>query len=162
MNYYLIEWVKQDITRSKNISRQNWNGIRDCDQIQDENSISFEPFIELKNLIGISQFADRSKQTDEFSGKALKSIINLSGGNSDLINDLKVDDDKSMIELCVEITERIVNTKKKTIIVIEDLHWIDPESYSFLKLFIKTINRNEFVRKNTCLILTLRDDEFSN
>jgi hypothetical protein len=142
----------------------NWNWYYgDCDQIQDENSISFEPFIEaFRNLLGISQYSDRSKQADEFSGKALKSIIDLSGGNSDIINDLKVDDDKSMIELCVEISELIVKTKKKTIIVIEDLHWIDPESYSFLKLFIKTINRNEFVRKNTCLILTLRDDSFNN
>ena len=103
---------------------------------KDENSISFEPFIEaFRNLLGISQYADRSKKADEFSGKALKSIIDLSGGNSDIINDLKVDDDKSMIELCVEISELIVNKKKKkTIIVIEDLHWIDP-SYSFLKLF---------------------------
>ena len=40
----------------------------------------------------------------------------------------------------------------------EDLHWIDPESYSFLKLFVQMINRNAFLRGNMCIILSIRND----
>lgn len=38
----------------------------------------------------------------------------------------------------------------------EDIHWIDPESYSFLKLFIQMINRNKFLRGNMCIIFSMR------
>ena len=38
----------------------------------------------------------------------------------------------------------------------EDLHWIDPESYSFLRLFIQMVNRNSFLRGNMCIIFTTR------
>ena len=52
--------------------------------------------------------------------------------------------------------------KNKTVFVMEDLHWIDPESYAFLKHFIKTINRSDFIRKNMCIVLTIRNDEVNN
>ncbi len=44
----------------------------------------------------------------------------------------------------------------------EDLHWIDPQSYAFSKHFIKTINRSDFIRKNMCIVLTIRNDELNN
>ena len=64
--------------------------------------------------------------------------------------------------MCVEIIDKIAASKKKTVFVMEDLHWIDPHSYDFLKKFIETISRNEFVRGNLCIILTLRDDTLNN
>ena len=38
----------------------------------------------------------------------------------------------------------------------EDVHWIDPETLTLLKHFIKTVNRNPFLRKNLCIIITVR------
>ena len=67
-----------------------------------------------------------------------------------------------MTDICVEIAEKLETNKNKTVFIMEDLHWIDPESYVFLKHFIKTINRNEFIRGNLCIILTLRNDEVFN
>jgi DNA-directed RNA polymerase subunit L len=67
-----------------------------------------------------------------------------------------------MTEICVEIAEKLESSKNKTVFVMEDLHWIDPESYAFLKHFIKTVNRNDFIRKNMCIILTIRNDEVNN
>ena len=58
--------------------------------------------------------------------------------------------------------EKLELSKNKTVFVMEDLHWIDPESYAFLKHFIKTVNRNDFIRKNMCIILTIRNDEVNN
>ena len=40
----------------------------------------------------------------------------------------------------------------------EDLHWIDPESYVFLMKFIEMVNRNKFLRGNTCIILSIREE----
>lgn len=44
----------------------------------------------------------------------------------------------------------------------EDLHWIDPESYELLKLFIQVVNRNRFARANLTIVLTIREDGFAN
>ena len=38
----------------------------------------------------------------------------------------------------IKLTEKTLElNKNKTVFVMEDLHWIDPESYAFLKHFIK-------------------------
>ena len=36
----------------------------------------------------------------------------------------------------------------------EDVHWIDPETLTLLRHFIKTVNRNTYLRKNLCIIIT--------
>ena len=40
----------------------------------------------------------------------------------------------------------------------EDIHWIDPETLTLLKHFIKTVNRNTYLRKNLCIIITVRSN----
>jgi hypothetical protein len=135
----------------------------DCDEIQDENSVSFEPFLEaFKDLLKVEEFVDRSVQMESISGDAVKALADIAGGPSDMINDFKRDDSLSMTEICVEIAEKLEVNKNKTVFVMEDLHWIDPESYAFLKHFIKTVNRNDFIRKNLCIVLTIRNDEANN
>ena len=135
----------------------------DCDEIQDENSVSFEPFLEaFKDLLKVEEFVDRSVQMESISGDAVKALADIAGGPSDMINEFKRDDNLSMTEICVEIAEKLEVNKNKTVFVMEDLHWIDPESYAFLKHFIKTVNRNDFIRKNLCIVLTIRNDEVNN
>ena len=135
----------------------------DCDEIQDENSVSFEPFLEaFKDLLNVEEFVDRSTQMESISGEAVKALADIAGGSSDLISDFKRDNSRTMTEIGVEIAEKLELNKNKTVFVMEDLHWIDPESYAFLKHFIKTINRSDFIRKNMCIVLTIRNDEVNN
>ena len=153
-----LEEAKEIFTKNK------WNWYYgDCDEIQDENTISFEPFIEaFKDLLKVQEFTDRSQHMENISGDAIKAMADITGAGSDMISELKRDENRSMTEICVEIAEKLEASKNKTVFVMEDLHWIDPESYAFLKHFIKTINRNEFIRGNLCIILTLRNDQVSN
>jgi hypothetical protein len=148
----------------KTFTENDWKWYYgDCDKIQDENSVSFEPFLEaFKNLLKVEEFVDRSLQMESISGDAVKAITDIAGGPSDMINDFKRDESLTMTEICVEIAEKLESSKNKTVFVMEDLHWIDPESYAFLKHFIKTVNRNDFIRKNMCIILTIRNDEVNN
>ena len=62
-----------------------------------------------------------------------------------------------MTETCIEIINKLEGKKNKLVFVLEDLHFIDPETYSFLKHFIKIANNNDFLRKSICIVLTLRD-----
>ncbi len=142
----------------------NWNWCYgDCDEIQDENAISFEPFTEaFADLLKGGGLTDRAQDMEEKMRKGTKMVADISGAGAEIINEFKRDENRSMEDMCVEIIDKIAASKKKTVFVMEDLHWIDPHSYDFLKKFIETISRNEFVRGNLCIILTLRDDTLNN
>jgi hypothetical protein len=145
-------------------TQNNWNWYYgDCDEMQDENSVSFEPFLEaFKDLLNIEEFTDRSQHMENLSGDAVKAIADISGAGSDMISELKRDENKSMTEICIEILDKLEASQNKTVFVMEDLHWIDPESYAFLKHFMKTVNRSEFIRKNLCIVLTTRNDKLNS
>ena len=139
----------------------NWNWYYgDCDEIQGKDAISFEPFIEaFKTILRVNEFTDRSKQMESLSGDAVKVMAGLTGVGTELISDYQRDESRSMTEICIEIAEKLELSSNKTVFVLEDIHWIDPESYIFLKHFIKTINRNEFIKGNLCVVLTIRNDD---
>ena len=132
----------------------------DCDEIQGETAISFEPFLEaFKRLLKIDEFTNRGEQMESTMGSAVNmgaAIIDVD--TSAFVKDYERDgSQKPMTEICIDIIDKLESLDKKTVFVMEDLHWIDPESYSFLKHFIDIINNNKFLRGNLCIILTLRD-----
>ena len=134
----------------------------DCDEIQGENSVSFEPFLEaFSDLLNIKEFSSRHDIIESQKG-VISSAISLTGVNSDFITDYKRGDQKPMTEICVDIIDRLEALDKKTVFVLEDLHWIDPESYEFLKHFIDIVNNNDFLRGNMCIILTFREGVETN
>ena len=63
---------------------------------------------------------------------------------------------KTMNEISLAIMDKLVSSDKKVLFVMEDVHWIDPETLTLLKHFIKTVNRNSFLRQNMCIIITVR------
>ena len=131
----------------------------DCDEIQDEGAISFEPFLEaFGKKLNISQFSNRGEQIDRLKDSAIAagSVV---GVNTDILTDYERDNQKSMTETCIEIIDRLEEEGKKSVFILEDLHFIDPETYSFLKHFIMLINNNKFLRKSICIVLSLRNGE---
>ena len=136
--------------------KNNWEVYYgDCDEIQDENAVSFEPFLQaFSRLIG-ENWNSRSESTD----KITKGIINIATDKVGIpleIADLNNSSTKTMNEISLEIIEKLTNIDKKVLFVMEDIHWIDPETLTLLKHFIKTVNRNHFLRKNLCIIITVR------
>ena len=69
----------------------NWNWYYgDCDEMQDENSVSFEPFLEaFKELLTIEEFTDRSQHMETHMRR--KAIADISVG-ADMISELKEDE----------------------------------------------------------------------
>jgi hypothetical protein len=134
----------------------------DCDEIQNDTSPSFEPFLEaFKDLLHIDAFSDRGKQLDSVVGSALEAGATLLP--SDPTSFIKPYDRSSterMTETCIEIIDTLEKKGKDFIFVMEDLHWIDPESYELLKLFIQVINRNKFARSKATILLTIRESDF--
>ena len=131
----------------------------DCDEIQDESAKSFEPFLEaFGKKLNISQFSNRGEQIDKLKDSAIAAGSAV-GVNTDILTDYERDNQKSMTETCIEIIDRLEEEGKKSVFILEDLHFIDPETYSFLKHFITIINNNPFLRKSICIVLSLRNGE---
>lgn len=134
----------------------NWNVFYgDCDEIQDDTAVSFEPFLQaFSRLIG-ETWNSRSESTD----KITKGIINIATDSTGIpleITNFNSSTKKTMNEISLEIIDKLTKINKKVLFVMEDVHWIDPETLTLLKHFIKTVNRNPFLRKNLCIIITVR------
>lgn len=134
----------------------------DCDEIQNDSSPSFEPFLEaFKNLLHIDVFADRGKQLDNVVGSALEAGATLLPADpTSFIKPYDRSSTERMTETCIEIIDTLEKKGKDFIFVMEDLHWIDPESYELFKLFIQVINRNKFARSKATILLTIRESDF--
>ena len=137
--------------------QNNWDVFYgDCNEIQDDNAVSFGPFLQaFRRLIG-ENWKSRSESTD----KMAKGIIKIASEIIDIDNAIDYgvlsSAEKNMNEISLEIIDGLTNINKKVLFVMEDVHWIDPETLTLLKHFIKTINRNLFLRKHLCIIITVR------
>ena len=131
----------------------------DCDELQGENAISYEPFLEgFKELLKIEEFTNRGEKMEKSMGKAVNIGAAIMDIDASFIGEYERNTERSISEMCIEIIDKLESRKNKTIFVMEDLHWIDPESYAFLIKFIEMVNRNKFLRGNTCIILSIREE----
>ena len=142
----------------KSFEKNNWKVfIGDCDEIQDENKVSFEPFLEaFSGLIG-EDWNSRTESTD----KITKGIINIASDKAGIpinFSDFNNSSEKTMNEISLEILDKLTIINKKVLFIMEDIHWIDPETLTLLKHFIKTVNRNTFLRKNLCILISVRSE----
>ncbi len=129
----------------------------DCDEVQDEGAISFEPFLEaFGKLLKIDKFSNRGDNVEQMKDSTV-ALAGTVGVNTDIVTDFERDQQKSMTETCIEIIDKLEDVDKKMVFVLEDLHWVDPETYSFLKHFIQLVNNNEFLRRSICIVLSLRN-----
>ncbi|MDC0117876.1 AAA family ATPase [bacterium] len=131
----------------------------DCDELQGESAISYEPFLEgFKELLKIEEFTNRGEKMEKSMGKAVNIGAAIMDIDASFIGDYERNTERSISEMCIEIIDKLESRKNKTIFVMEDLHWIDPESYAFLNKFIEMINRNKFLRGNMCIVLSIREE----
>jgi len=131
----------------------------DCDELQGESAISYEPFLEgFKELLKIEEFTNRGEKMEKSMGKAVNIGAAIMDIDASFIGDYERNTERSISEMCIEIIDKLESRKNKTIFVMEDLHWIDPESYVFLNKFIEMINRNKFLRGNMCIVLSIREE----
>ncbi len=131
----------------------------DCDELQGENAVSYEPFLEgFKELLKIEAFSNRGERMEKSMGKAVNVGAAIIDIDTSFIGGYERNSERSITEMCIEIIDKLESRKNKTIFIMEDLHWIDPESYAFLNKFIEMINRNKFLRGNMCIILSIREE----
>jgi len=134
----------------------------DCDEVQKDMSPSFEPFLEaFKGLLAIEEFSDRGEHLDSVIGSAVEiGATLLPADPSGFIKSYNRTSAEKMTETCIQIIDNLEKKGKNLVFVMEDLQWIDSESYELFKLFIKVINRNKFARSKVTILLSIREDDF--
>ena len=133
----------------------------DCDEIQDENTPSYEPFLQaFQQLLKVDSFTNRSNSVDESIGNTVIDFIDNVSPVSSFIPDHDSSSQGSMVDIAIEIAEKLERKKHKILFILEDLHWIDPESYAFLKTFVKVANRSTFLRKNMAILISIRSHKY--
>ena len=145
-----------------NFEQNKWNiYYGDCNETQDDDAASFEPFMEaFRGLIG-ETWNSRSESTDKIA-KGILSIasdttgISIPHTNFSSSAEKTKRENQNLNEISLEIVDKLTTNNKKVLFVMEDVHWIDPETLTLLKHFIETVNRNSFLRENLCIIITVR------
>ena len=136
----------------------------DCDETQNVETPSFEPFLEaFKELLEVDGFSDRGEHINTVVGSAVEIGASLLPSDPTvLLKPYTRSSDERMTETCIEIIEKLEKRGKNLVFVMEDMHWIDSESYALFKLFIQVINRNTFARSKITILLTIREDRFTS
>ena len=111
----------------------------DCDEIQDEAAISFEPFLEAFSEILGETWNSRSETTDKLT-KGLMDAASDRVGIPLGISEYSSSSKKTMNEISLEIMDKLTSSNKKVLFIMEDIHWIDPETLTLLKHFNLPIN----------------------
>ena len=136
----------------------------DCDETQNIETPSFEPFLEaFKDLLEVDGFSDRGEHINTVVGSAVEIGASLLPSDPKiLLKPYARSSDERMTETCIEIIEKLEKRGKNLVFVMEDMHWIDSESYALFKLFVQVINRNTFARSKVTILLTIREDRFTS
>tara|TARA_B110000977_G_scaffold184578_1_gene248494 strand:- start:1679 stop:6565 length:4887 start_codon:yes stop_codon:yes gene_type:complete len=147
------------IQSKKYFIEEGWEWFyADCDEVQADNLIAFEPFTEaFSGLLNQEKLIDRSEKIDKITSDIVNTAIDSSIRINPLTN-YKSNSENTINNICLEITERLDKLDGNIVFVMEDLHWIDSETLSFLKHFIKTVNRYENLRKKISIVLTIRNN----
>lgn len=135
----------------------------DCDEYNNDNTPSFEPFLQaFKSLLLIDEFSDRRERLGENLNNTIEFGSSfLHTDPSKLLYSKERTQVEKMTETCLEILDLLNKKNKKILFILEDLHWVDSETYELLKLFIKIANRNDTARANLNILLSIREDNYN-
>lgn len=145
------------------LQSKNWY-YGDCNETQESNEMSFEPFVEaFGSILGIDKMEDRGNVL----GAGMESILKKTAGTlneaaAEILTHKKRDDMRSISEYCNAIAEELEKRNEPTVFILEDLHWIDIESRNFLTRFLKIVSMGKHfpnVANNLKIIFTIRSGQ---
>ncbi len=133
----------------------------DCNEIQEENEVHFEPFVQaLAAEIGIKNFVNSREQISSKTSMLQPLLENSPIALDSFLDANYTNATKTLKEHCYMVAQELENKKFKGVLVIEDLQWIDAESREFLVNLLKIIsNKAQFkqLKTNFSILLTIRE-----
>ena len=133
----------------------------DCNEIQEENEIHFEPFVQaFGSEIGIKNFVNSREQISNKTSMLQPLLESSPIALDNFLDSSYINASKTLKEHCYMVALELEKRQFKGVLVIEDLQWIDAESKEFLINLLRIIsNKSQFkqLKANFSILLTIRE-----
>lgn len=149
----LMEEVQQRLTHSN----EQWHlFFGDCDEVQEEGHLAFEPFVEaFGEFLSITEVGDRTAQLDAI-GQSMFSKLTDVGPVPVELDAVAHDAKQSLEDFALHLIERLEKEDGRMILILDDAQWMDSDTYRLLKVYWGMVNRSPKLKGRFKLLLTHR------
>jgi hypothetical protein len=134
-----------------------WNVFfGDCDEVQDEGHLVFEPFVEAFGaFLNIEEIQDRTAAFDAIGQSVFGAIADVAPVPVE-IGAVEQDVKQSLEDFAMHLVERLEKTPGFMLLILDDLQWLDADSKRLLEVFWGMVSRNPNLSGRMKLICTYR------
>lgn len=149
----LMEEVQQRLAHSN----ERWQlFFGDCDEVQEEGHLAFEPFVEaFGEFLSITEVEDRTAQLDAI-GQSVFSKLTDAGPVPLELDAVAHDAKQSLEDFALHLIERLEKENGRMLLILDDAQWMDSDTHRLLKVFWGMITRSPKLKGRFKLLLTYR------
>ena len=126
----------------------------DCDEVQDEGHLAFEPFVEaFGEFLGIQEVGDRTAEMDALAQSAMSTVAE--GGLPVGMKGVDRDASRIIEEFAQLLVDKLNKMDKKVLVVFDDVHWMNSETQQLLEVFWNLAAK---LKPRLKVLLTFRTD----
>ena len=131
----------------------------DCDEIQEEGHLAFEPFVEaFGDFLSITEVGDRTAQFDSI-GQSVFSAVAEAAPIPLGFEGVEENVTQSLEDFALYLIDRLEKIQGKSLLILDDAQWMDVDTQQLLEKFMGMVSRNANLRGRLKLILTCREAE---
>lgn len=134
-----------------------WNVFfGDCDEVQDEGHLAFEPFVEAFGVfLNIEEIQDRTAAFDAIGQSVFGAIADVAPVPVEM-GAVEQDVKQSLEDFAMHLVERLEKAPGSMLLILDDLQWLDADSKRLLEVFWGMVSRNPNLSGRMKLICTYR------
>ena len=134
-----------------------WNVFfGDCDEVQDEGHLAFEPFVEAFGaFLNIEEIQDRTAAFDAIGQSVFGAIADVAPVPVEM-GAMEQDVKQSLEDFAMHLVERLEKAPGSMLLILDDLQWLDADSMRLLEVFWGMVSRNPNLSGRMKLICTYR------
>ena len=143
-------FIKEFILKPLHIEAENTAALDfvsfygDCDEFQDGNTVPYEPFVQaFETIIGKEGTSNKGEKSMDSIFEKLSKIENLgvlkSFTGDDTVNEVKYEQ-QDLLKVIITVIDKLTDPGF-TVIVFDDIQWIDNKSFELLKALTKELGR---------------------
>jgi hypothetical protein len=133
--------------------------IGDCDELQEEGHLAFEPFVEaFGKLLNIDEVSDRSEIIDALGQSALSAVADV-GPIAINLKPVEENNQRSLVDFSMQLVDHLEKTKGNILFILDDVQWMDDDSKKLLLTFWGMVVRNVKLNGRLKFLCTYRAEE---
>ena len=129
----------------------------DCDEVQEEGHLAFEPFVEaFGDFLSITEVGDRTAQMDAIGQSVFSVVAEATPVPVDL-QGVEHDAKQSLEDFALHLIERLEKVQGNMLLILDDVQWMDSDTHRLLEVFWGMVSRNPKLYGRMKLVVTYRE-----